>query len=158
MRVTDSARWCFNQYFAELNWRFEGSFDPGLSISAGPQELTLPMGFLLLARLTAGLLVAEHSSFIPRRPAELKGMWIAPAARGLGIGRRLLSELEGTAREVAVVVLRLETNRALSEAIVLYKRSGYFEFKAFNDEPTPTIGSKKRLGRKRKVGECSNRD
>lgn len=64
MRVTDSARWCFNQYFAELNRRFEGSFDPGLSISAGPQELTLPMGFLLLARLTAGLLVAEHSSFI----------------------------------------------------------------------------------------------
>jgi ribosomal protein S18 acetylase RimI-like enzyme len=47
-------------------------------------------------------------------------MWIAPAARGLGIGRRLLSELEGTAREVAVVVLRLETNRALSEAIALY--------------------------------------
>ena len=85
-------------------------------------------------------------------------MWIAPAARGLGIGRRLLSELEGTAREVAVVVLRLETNRALSEAIALYKRSGYFELRRSMTSPTPTIGSKKRLGRKRKVGECSNRD
>jgi DNA-binding MarR family transcriptional regulator len=32
------ARWCFNQYFAELSRRFEEGFDPGLSISAGPQE------------------------------------------------------------------------------------------------------------------------
>jgi len=85
-------------------------------------------------------------------------MWIAPAARGLGVGRRLLGELERTAGEAGVVVLRLETNRALSEAIALYKRSGYAEVKAFNAEPTPTIGSKKRLGRNRKLGECNNRD
>jgi hypothetical protein len=45
------ARWCFNQYFAELNRRFEGAFDPGLSISAYPQELTSPVGLLLIARL-----------------------------------------------------------------------------------------------------------
>lgn len=46
-------------------------------------------------------------------------MWIAPAARGLGVGHRLVGELERTAREASVVVLRLETNRALSEAIAL---------------------------------------
>ena len=62
-------------------------------------------------------------------------MWIAPAARGLGVGRRLLGELERTAGEAGVVVLRLETNRALSEAIALYKGSGYVEVKAFNAEP-----------------------
>ena len=49
--TTADASWCFNQYFAELNRRFEGGFDPGLSISADPKELTLPMGLLLLARL-----------------------------------------------------------------------------------------------------------
>ena len=54
------ARWCFNQYFAELNRRFEKGFDLGLSISAGPQELTLPTGLLLLARLHG----PERSSFI----------------------------------------------------------------------------------------------
>ena len=79
-------------------------------------------------------------------------MWVAPAASGLGIGRRLLSELEGTAREVAVVVLRLETNRALSEAIALYKRSGYFEFKAFNDEPCAHHWFEKTLGKKTQSG------
>jgi hypothetical protein len=58
------ARW-FNQYFAELNRRFEGGFDPGLSISADPQELTSPMGRCCSSHdFTAGQLVAEHSSFI----------------------------------------------------------------------------------------------
>ena len=80
-------------------------------------------------------------------------MWIAPAARGLGVGRRLLGELERTAGEAGVVVLRLETTRALSEAIALYKRSGYVEVKAFNAEPyAHTIGSKKRLGKKTQTG------
>src|SRR5215469_14580291 len=119
------ARWCFNQYFAELNRRFEGGFDPGLSISADPQELTSPMGLLLIARLHGRLIGCGALKFHQRRPAELKRMWIAPAARGLGVGRRLLGELERTAGEAGVVVLRLETNRALSEAIALYKRSGY---------------------------------
>ena len=62
-------------------------------------------------------------------------MWIAPAARGLGVGRRLLGELERYAREAGATVIRLETNRALSEAIVLYRRAGYVEVDAFNDEP-----------------------
>jgi len=59
-------------------------------------------------------------------------MWIAPAARGLGAGRRLPGELTG---EAGAVVLRLETNRGLSEASALYQRSGYAEVKAFNAEP-----------------------
>jgi ribosomal protein S18 acetylase RimI-like enzyme len=85
-------------------------------------------------------------------------MWIAQAARGPGVARRLLGEVERTAREAGAVVLRLETNRALSEAIALYKRSGYAEVKAFNSEPSATIGPKKRLGRKGTLGECNNRD
>jgi GNAT superfamily N-acetyltransferase len=152
------ARWCFNQYFAELNRRFEGGFDPGLSISADPQELTSPMGLLLIARLHGRPIGCGALKFHQRRPAELKRMWIAPAARGLGVGRRLLGELERTAGEAGVVVLRLETNRTLSEAIALYKGSGYVEVKASTPSPTPTIGSKKRLGRKRKLGEYTNRD
>ena len=84
-----------------------------------PQELTAPMGLLLIARLHGRPIGCGALKFHQRRPAELKRMWIAPAARGLGVGRRLLGELERTAREAGVVVLRLETNRALSEAIAL---------------------------------------
>jgi GNAT superfamily N-acetyltransferase len=90
--------------------------------------------------------------FHQRRPAELKRMWIVPAARGLGVGRRLLVELERTAREAGAVVLRLETNRALSEAIALYKRSGYVEVKPFNNEPYAHHWFEKTLGKKTQSG------
>ena len=51
-------------------------------------------------------------------------MWVASDARGLGLGRRLLAELERLAREAGVSVLRLETNRALAEAQALYRGDG----------------------------------
>jgi ribosomal protein S18 acetylase RimI-like enzyme len=62
-------------------------------------------------------------------------MWVAPTARGLGLGRRLLDELEHHARERGATVARLETNKALTEAIGLYRSSGYAEVAAFNGEP-----------------------
>ena len=68
-------------------------------------------------------------------PAEIKRMWVAPAARGLGLGRRLLTDLEAQAVARGVRTLRLETNRALGEAIGLYRAAGYREVAAFNDEP-----------------------
>jgi ribosomal protein S18 acetylase RimI-like enzyme len=72
-------------------------------------------------------------------------MWIAPTARGLTLGRRLLEELERHARDAGVAVIRLETNRALTEAIALYRRSGYVEVDPFNDEPYAHHWFEKRL-------------
>src|SRR5438105_1205828 len=133
--TTSDARWCFDQYFAELNRRFDGGFDPGLSISASAQELTPPSGLLILGRLQGRPVGCGALKFHAKEPAELKRMWIAQSVRGLGVGRRLLAELERYARKADVEVLRLETNRALSEAIHLYRRSGYVEVEAFNAEP-----------------------
>ncbi len=62
-------------------------------------------------------------------------MWVDPEARGLGLGRRLLGELERQAGKAGARVVHLETNRALIEAIRLYRSSGYREVPAFNDEP-----------------------
>jgi ribosomal protein S18 acetylase RimI-like enzyme len=72
-------------------------------------------------------------------------MWVAPEARGLGLGRRLLQELERHARDTGVEVLHIETNRALTEAIELYRSSGYREVEAFNDEPYAHHWFEKRL-------------
>jgi len=69
------------------------------------------------------------------QPAELKRMWVAESTRGLGIGRRLLDELERHAADGGARVIRLETNRSLTEAISLYRSAGYREVAAFNDEP-----------------------
>jgi ribosomal protein S18 acetylase RimI-like enzyme len=52
-------------------------------------------------------------------------MWVARSARGLGLGRRLLAELEAHAAANGVRTLRLETNRSLREAIGLYRSAGY---------------------------------
>ena len=62
-------------------------------------------------------------------------MWVSADARGLGLGRRLLAELEGEAWARGARRTRLETNRSLLEAISLYRSSGYVEVPAFNDEP-----------------------
>ena len=59
-------------------------------------------------------------------------MWVSPQARGLGLGRRMLSELEQLSRTGCA---RLETNRNLTEAIALYRAAGYVEVAPFNDEP-----------------------
>jgi DNA-binding MarR family transcriptional regulator/GNAT superfamily N-acetyltransferase len=133
--TTPDARWCFDQYFAELDSRFDGGFDPELSISACAQELTPPSGLLILGRVRGRPVGCGALKFHKKKPAELKRMWIAQSARGLGVGRRLLAELERYARKAGVKVLRLETNRSLSEAIHLYRSSGYVEVEAFNAEP-----------------------
>jgi DNA-binding MarR family transcriptional regulator/GNAT superfamily N-acetyltransferase len=129
------ARWCIEQYFSELDARFEAGFDPSLSIPADVRELSPPAGVLLIARLRAQPVGCGALKFHPGAPAELKRMWVAPEARGLGLGRRLLQELERLARDMGVEVLRLETNRTLREAIALYRSSGYREVAAFNEEP-----------------------
>jgi ribosomal protein S18 acetylase RimI-like enzyme len=132
---SDDAQWCVQQYFAELNARFNTGFDPALSISADSAELTPPAGLLLIARADGRPIGCGALKFHPGAPAELKRMWVAPDARGLGLGRRLLTELEDHARVAGVETLHLETNESLAEAIALYRRSGFTEVPAFNDEP-----------------------
>jgi DNA-binding MarR family transcriptional regulator/GNAT superfamily N-acetyltransferase len=142
---TADARWCIKQYFTELDTRFERGFDPGSSIPATAQEMTPPDGLFMVARLRGRPVGCGGLKFHGKAPAELKRMWIAATTRGLGLGARLLGELERRAREAGVRVLRLETNRALKEAIALYRRSGYVEVERFNDEPYAHHWFEKRL-------------
>ncbi len=60
---------------------------------------------------------------------------MSPEVRGLGVGKRLLGELEIQAQLHGYRKVRLDTNRALQEAISLYHGSGYREVMAFNEEP-----------------------
>ncbi|MCG8460115.1 MAG: bifunctional helix-turn-helix transcriptional regulator/GNAT family N-acetyltransferase [Holophagales bacterium] len=128
------SRGCLEQYFAELAERFDDGFDAGRSISADRQELTPPRGAFLLARLDGrpigcGALKTEAPGI-----ASIKRMWVSRSARGLGIGRRILRALEAQAAELGFATIRLETNKNLAEARRLYRRNGYREVPAFNDE------------------------
>jgi DNA-binding MarR family transcriptional regulator/GNAT superfamily N-acetyltransferase len=130
-----SARRCLRAYFAELAGRFDSGFDPDLSIPADDEDLTPPAGILLVAMLRDEPVGCGALKYHGDAPAEVKRMWVSPAARGLGLGRRLLAELEARTAEHGVRVLRLETNRALTEAIGLYRSAGYREVDPFNGEP-----------------------
>jgi ribosomal protein S18 acetylase RimI-like enzyme len=140
------ARWCLERFAAELDGRFERGFDPAASTSADASELTLPAGALLVARLRRRPIGCGGLRLDEPGVAHVKRMWVAPESRGLGLGRRLLGELEGLARERGAAVARLETNRSLTEAIALYRASGYREVGAFNDEPYAHHWFEKRLG------------
>ncbi len=129
------ARACLRRYFAELNRRSGSGFDPTQGVSAEPHELRPPAGRMLLAYLRAEPVGCAAVKYHAAAPAEIKRMWVAETARGLGIGRRLLRELEAHARAAGATAARLETNRTLIEAIALYRSAGYAEVAPFNDEP-----------------------
>lgn len=143
--ASQDAKWCFEQYFTELGARFETGFDSALSISAHAHELTPPAGLLLVARLREEPVGCGAVKFHEDTVGEIKRMWVAQRARGLGLGRRLLQILENEAREAGMTVLHLETNQTLIEAIELYRRSGYQEVAAFSNEPYAHYWFEKRL-------------
>jgi DNA-binding MarR family transcriptional regulator len=133
--ASDAARWCVAQYFAELANRFEGGFDPGKSLTVDDAELIPPRGAFLVMTIDGEPVACGAVKTIAPGVGYLKRMWVAGTVRGLGFGRRMLGALESQARELGLTTLCLETNRALVEAIRLYKRSGYVEVKPFNTEP-----------------------
>ncbi len=130
-----AAQLCLRSYFAELGSRFEAGFDPDASLPAAAADLAEPAGLLLLAQIHDETIGCGALKFHGTGPAELKRMWVAASARGLGVGRRILTELEHRARQRGITVIRLETNRRLTEAIGLYRSAGYAEVPAFSDEP-----------------------
>lgn len=140
-----AARYCIGAYFRELDRRFEHGFDAARSISADAAELTEPAGVLLVARLYRAPVGCGAVKFHGAGVAEIKRMWVDPSTRGLGLGRRILSELERRARLRGMSVARLETNRSLSEAISLYRHAGYAEVAPFNAEPYAHHWFEKRL-------------
>lgn len=130
-----AAQYCLSEYYRELADRFDGGFDPELSILPSLDEYAPPRGIFLVARLHGQPVGCGGLKPISADAASLKRMWIAPDARGHGLARRLLGELENKARLLGYSVVRLETNKTLVEAQQLYRSSGYCEVPPFNDEP-----------------------
>lgn len=129
------ARRCLDEYFRELAERFETGFDPAKSNPAQEEEMTPPAGFFVVARLDGRPVGCGALKRRDKSTGEIKRMWTALSARRQGVARRVLQTLEGIARELGLQMLRLETNRTLTEAQALYREEGYQEVTPFNDEP-----------------------
>lgn len=71
----------------------------------------------------------------PEGYGEVKRMYVDPATRGTGVGRRLLEGLESAARELKLSRLMLETGVDQPEALGLYRAAGFHERGPFADYP-----------------------
>jgi GNAT superfamily N-acetyltransferase len=139
------ARYCLGEYYGELARRFKGGFDVSLSRDPDAADMIAPRGTFLVAMsdgLPIGCVGLKGDGGVS---AEVKRLWVAPSARGLGLGRRLMESVESAARDIAIQVLRLDTNSALPEAGLLYRTSGWTEIDRFNDDPYPDLFFEKRF-------------
>jgi GNAT superfamily N-acetyltransferase len=129
------AQHCLGEYVAELNRRSQRGFNPTVGANALPHEVRPPAGEFFVVYLhgeAVGCGAVKHHA---DAPAEIKRMWVAPKARGLGLGRRLLERLETCARAGGARVAQIETSAVLVEALSLYRTTGWVEVPAFNEEP-----------------------
>lgn len=133
---SDDVRWCFGQYYVELGRLFGYVVDEALPL--GLDELTPPSGLVLIAREDGEAVgcgaIKLHQPVI----GEIKRMWVAEAARGRGLGGRLLEALEAKAVAAGKSVARLDSNETLTPAMAMYRNHGYHDVPAFNDEPFAT--------------------
>jgi GNAT superfamily N-acetyltransferase len=96
-------------------------------------DLAPPSGVFLVARQNDVVLGCAGLLFLPERVGEVKRLFVTPAARGRGLGARLMGELERVARRHGLSVLRLDTRHDLVESRRLYAALGYQEVSPFND-------------------------
>ena len=140
------ARACLRAYFSELSRRFDGGFDPARSISADDEELTPPEACCWSPPGTASPWGAAPSSSTATGRSRSSGCGSPRPSAGSGSAAGSLPSLRRARQPAGLVPSRLETNRALDEAIGLYRDSGYREVAAFNDEPYAHHWFEKSLG------------
>lgn len=128
-------QWCLEQYYAELAERFEGGFDPAVIEAISLDEMTPPKGWFVIARLDGAAVGCGALKRVDPHLGEIKRVWTARDARGIGVARQVMHTLETLARDAGLRTVRLDTNRSLKEAQAMYPNLGYREVAAFNDEP-----------------------
>lgn len=139
VRVEDpgsaDALWCLGQYFDELAARFESGFDPDQGGAADDAEMQPPKGFFVVARLDGEPVGCGGMKRLDATTGEIKRVWTARSARGQGVARRIVHALEALAQSSGVTTVRLDTNKSLTEAQAMYRKSGYTEIARYNDNP-----------------------
>ena len=140
-------------YFAERAAGFpveQGEYRPTYPVA---EQFTAPAGEFLVVEDEQGAVIGCGGvRRIDSRPGsdeprfEVKHLWLSPASRGRGAGRRLLGELERRASAFGARELVLDTNASLEAAGGLYRSSGYAEVEPYNANPNATHWYGKRVG------------
>jgi ribosomal protein S18 acetylase RimI-like enzyme len=128
------------RYYEDIVSRYHGR--PALlqeivSAQAGypSHDLRPPRGLLLLARQGHAVLGCAGMRIRPGQIGEVTRVFVEPAARGQGVGRLLMQNLERECRAVGLTAVRLDTRTDLVEARGLYASLGFIEGEAHNTDP-----------------------
>jgi DNA-binding MarR family transcriptional regulator len=120
-------------YFDELDDRFVGGFDPGDTLTADAPSMRPPTGTFVVAHSDDQPVACGGVVSVDEASGEIKRMWVHPDWRGVGLGRRMLSELESHVARLGHTRVVLDTNAVLTEAIAMYERAGYIAIDRYND-------------------------
>jgi DNA-binding MarR family transcriptional regulator/GNAT superfamily N-acetyltransferase len=132
---SDDAQYCLSEYRTELASRFDGGFDPSKGNNLTVEEMTPPVGYLLVARLDGKPIGCGALKRLDAKEGEVKRVWTSPDARGLGVASMMMDSLEQLARDVGFRTVKLDTNRTLTEAQAMYRKRGYRTIGRYNDNP-----------------------
>jgi GNAT superfamily N-acetyltransferase len=111
------------------------SLASGTAAEARPDQMIPPHGAFFLVHDESGPVACGGVRVEAPGEGEIKRMYVIPSARGRGIARFLLGELERTALELGCTRVRLDTRSVLTEARSLYASVGYVEVERYNDNP-----------------------
>lgn len=111
------------------------------------ESLAAPEVRFLVARIEGRIVGCAALVHGGNGAGEIKRMFVDPAARGQGVGRGLLQEIETLAKAMRIQRLQLETGGKQPEALALYRRFGYVERGPFGSyKPDPmSLFMEKRL-------------
>ena len=128
---------CLSAYYEELGQRLKTGFDVSLSADPEATAMMSPRGAFLVAISDGMPIGCVGLKGTQKGYAEVKRLWTAPSARGMGLAKRLMAVLEDRARDLGIGLLRLDSNSALPEAIAMYRSAGWTQIDRFNDDPYP---------------------
>lgn len=131
---TESSLALQDAFFADIASRYPG-WDPDAGPSADPSELSPPGGAWVVAYLDEQPVGCGGFKAVDEETVEIRRVFLKPAARGRGLGRLLLRELETQALARGYRRARLTTGDRQPEALGLFRAAGYAEVEDFNGYP-----------------------
>ncbi len=131
-----TVRTLFLEYAASLNISlcFQGFEN---EIAALPGDYSPTRGRLYLAIIGDQPAACIALRPIDPRTCEMKRLYVRPAYRGRGMGRRLAVMLVDEARAIGYTSMRLDTLPVMTEAVGLYESMGFRRIEPYRHNPVP---------------------
>lgn len=117
---------CFQGFAAEL--------------AALPGAYTPPSGRLILAWRDGAPIGCVALQRVNDARGEMKRLYVRPSARGLGLGRALVTRILNDARAIGYAEIVLDTLPSMTEAQRLYEQFGFRDIEPYR--PNPIVGSR----------------